>query len=179
MQSAKNLTLATLFAIIALSLLATPAANAQGLKVGIVNDEEIKKGYDAWNRAVEEFETERRAWDEEAQNMNTELQDMLTEYERQKLILSEEKRNEREATIRAKEESLRAFTSRVYGPGGTAEKKQEALMMPLLDNVSLAIQTVAETDGFDIIFTMQSGLGYIKPSFDVTEKVLDALADQE
>ncbi len=179
MINVKKLTLIALFAIMAIGVLGSSTVEAQTLKIGIVNDEDIKKGYEAWGRAVTEFETERKAWDEEAQTMNLDLQEMLSEYERQKLILSEEKRNEKEAAIRVKEESLRAFTSRIYGPGGAAEKKQELLMVPLLDKVSLAIQTIAEADGFDVIFTMQSGLGYIKPTYDVTQKVLDALEDLE
>lgn len=178
MQNAKVRVLTFLLTLLAVGLIAG-SLNAQALKIGIVNDEEIKAGYPAWERASQEFETERKAWDDEAQALQTELQEMVNEYERQKLILSEEKRAEKEAAIRAKEESLRAFSSQIYGPGGTAERKQEQLMFPLLENVNQAIQIVAETEGFDVIFTMQSGIGYIKPSYDVTQKVLDALEDLE
>ena len=178
MLNAKSRVL-TFFLIVLVVGLIAGSTNAQTIKIGIVNDEEIKTSYPAWQRAAQEFETERKAWDDEAQAMQVELQEMVNEYEKQKLILSEDKRAEKEATIRTKEESLRAFTSQIYGPGGTAERKQEQLMFPLLEAVNLAIQTVAETDGYDVIFTMQSGIGYIKPAYDVTEKVINALEDQE
>lgn len=160
-----------------LALLVLGAANvsAQALKIGFVKDDEIKAGYKAWVKAQQQWEIEKKAWDEEAQTKQTELEQMLDEYDKQKLILSDEKRREREAAIRTKKESLDAFTSSVYGPGGTAERKQEELITPLLQNVNKAIEAVALEGGYDVIFTMQSGLGYIKETYDVTAKVLEQL----
>ena len=170
----------TLFSLLLFAvILSAGSVSAQALKIGIVNDEEIKAGYPAWTRAAEEFDTQQKAWDEEARNMENELQEMMDDYDKQRLILSEDKRTEKEAAIRAKQESLRAYTAQIYGPGGTAEKQRDQLMIPLLDAVNKAITTVAEAEGYDVIFTMQSGLGYIKPSYDVTQKVLNALEDQE
>lgn len=170
----------TLFSLLLFAvILSAGSVNAQALKIGIVNDEEIKAGYPAWTRAAEEFDTQQKAWDEEARNMENELQEMMDDYDKQRLILSEDKRTEKEAAIKAKQESLRAYTAQIYGPGGTAEKQRDQLMIPLLDAVNKAITTVAEAEGYDVIFTMQSGLGYIKPSYDVTQKVLNALEDQE
>lgn len=171
----------TLFSLLLFAMILSvgSAANAQSLKIGIVNDEEIKAGYPAWARAAEEFDTQQKAWDEESRTMENELKEMMDDYDKQRLILSEDKRAEKEAAIKAKQESLRAYTAQVYGPGGTAERQRDQLMVPLLDAVNKAITTVAEAEGYDVIFTMQSGLGYIKPSYDVTEKVLNALEDQE
>ena len=49
------------------------------------------------------------------------------------------------------------------------------LISPLLERVNTAIQLVAEENGYDVVFTLQSGLGYIKPTLDVTDKVLEQL----
>lgn len=155
------------------------SASAQNLKLGFVNDDTIKQKYLAWQRAQEQWETERKAWDTEAQTRQTELQEMLTDYDKQRLILSDEKRKEREAAIRTKQDALDAYTKQIYGPGGTAERKQEELVGPLLENVNKAIEAVAVAENYDVIFTMQSGLGYIKESYDVTQKVLDALEKLE
>ena len=168
-----------LIAVMALGTISVENAKAQGLKIGIIDDEKIKAGYDAFARAQEEFDVEYKAWQEEARTMETDLQEMFDEYERQRLILSEEKRLEKEASIRVKQEALEGFTRQIFGPGGTAEKKMAQLQMPLQENVTRAMQIVAETEGFDVIFTMASGIGYIKPSYDVTEKVLSALEDLE
>lgn len=159
----------------ALFVLGAASVSAQTLKIGFVKDEEIKAGYKAWVKAQQQWEIEKKAWDEEAQTKQTELEQMLDEYDKQKLILSDEKRREREAAIRTKQESLDAFTRSVYGPAGTAERKQADLIQPLLTNVNKAIEAVALEGGYDVIFTMQSGLGFIKETYDVTAKVLEQL----
>ncbi|MBU0983219.1 MAG: OmpH family outer membrane protein, partial [candidate division Zixibacteria bacterium] len=137
-------------AAIAIILTAFPSgAQAQGFKVGYVNDELIKQGYKAWQRAEEQWNIEQKAWDDEALAKQTELQELIDEYEKQKLILSDEKKSEREAAINTKKEALDAFTRQVYGPGGTAERKQRQIIEPLLDNVTKAIETVAIENDYD------------------------------
>lgn len=155
------------------------AGQSQTIKMGFVNDEKIKEGYKAFLRAQEQWEVEKKAWDDEATAKQTELQTMLEDYDKQKLILSEEKRKEREAAIRAKKDALDAFTRQIYSPGGTAERKQQDLLGPLLETVTKAIEAVALEEGYDVVFTLQSGLGYIKESYDITTKVLDKLEKLE
>ena len=155
------------------------SVSAQVMKIGFVKDEVIKQGYTAWQKAQKDWELESKAWDDEAVEKQTELQELIDEYERQKLILSEEKKAEKEAAIRAKQEGLDAFTRQIYGPNGTAERKHGQLIGPLLENVTKAIEAVAIEGNYDVIFTLQSGLGYIKESFDMTDKVLEYLEELE
>lgn len=150
-------------------------AQAQATKMGFINDEKIKESYPEWVRAQEQMTIEMKAWDDEAASKQTELEELIQEYDKQKLILSEDKKKEREAAIRAKRDALDAYTRQIYGPNGSAEKKQMDLMAPLLDKVNQAIQLVAEEGGYDVVFTLQSGLGYIRPTYDVTDKVLEQL----
>lgn len=178
MRKVNVMAISLLSALLLLSFFAS-SLSAQGLKIGFVKDEVIKQGYTAWQKAQEAWELESKAWDDEAVEKQTELQELITEYERQKLILSEEKRAEKEAAIRAKQEGLDAFTRQVYGPNGTAERKHGQLIGPLLENVTKAIEAVAIEGNYDIIFTLQSGLGYIRESFDMTDKVLEYLEEIE
>lgn len=166
-------------AVAAISVMTAGTVSAQGFKVGFVKDDVIKTNYKAWQRAQQQWDTEKKAWDTEASTRQQELQDLMTEYDKQRLILSDEKKKEREAAIRAKQEALDAYTRQVYGPDGSAEKKQQELLGPLLQNVTKAIEAVATDGGYDVIFTDQSGLGYIKPTYDVTQKVLEYLEKLE
>jgi len=178
MRSVVNLML-TLLSLAPLFLVSGDRAQAQGVKIGFINDEKIKAAYPEWTRAQDQMNIEMKAWDDEAAAKQTELDDLMQEYDKQKLILSEDKKKEREAAIRAKKDALDAYTRQVYGPSGTAETKQMELIKPLLDKVNSAIQLVAEEGGYDVVFTLQSGLGYIKPSYDLTEKVLAKLETLE
>jgi outer membrane protein len=166
-------------ASVALAAWAGSEVSAQTTKIGFVQDEQIKSQYKAWQLAQEEWETEARAWEEEATAKQQELTDLQNDFERQKLILSDEKKREREAAISTKQQALDAFTRQVYGPSGTAERKQATLIQPLLEKISKAIEEVAIEGDYDVIFTLQSGLGYIKPTYDVTELVLKKLEEIE
>ncbi len=152
---------------------------SQGMKIGFIDDEKIKTAYKEWGRAQEQWALEQKAWTDEATAKETELAEMLDEYEKQKLILSDEKKKEREATIMAKRDALDAYTRQIFSPGGTAEQKQMELIGPLLDNVNTAIEMVALDENYDVVFTLQSGLGFIKDTYDITDKVLAQLEKLE
>jgi len=162
-------------ALIALAAAAS-TSSAQALKIGYIDDERIKLEYKDWQRAQDQWQVEQKAWDDAAQAKQTELEEMLADYDKQRLILSEEKKEERETAIRSKRDSLDLYTRQIYSPGGTAEKKQLELIGPLLENINKAIEATAIEGNYDMIFSLaQSGLGYIKPEFDVTDKVLEQL----
>ncbi len=152
--------------------------NAQELKIGFVKDSVIIAQYPAWLRAQEEWNVERNAWDEEALAKQEELQELEEEYEKQKLILSEEKKKERQAAINAKRDALDAYTRQVFGPDGTAERKYAQLVQPLVQNIQRAIDAVAIEENYDVIFTLQS-VAYFKAEYDVTDKVLRYLEEHE
>lgn len=168
-----NLLLCAL-SVLAVSILAEKIS-AQAAKIGFVRDEQIKKNYPAWVKAEEQWRAETKAWEDEALAKQDELELLKVEYEKQRLILSDEKKREKEASINAKQESLDAFTRQIYGPNGTAERKHAQLLDPLLESISKAIEAVAIEGDYDVIFTLQSGLGYIKEQYDVTDKIIKHL----
>jgi len=174
MKRIRRTLLLSALSIFAVSILAD-TISAQTAKIGFVRDELIKKGYPAWVKAEEQWRAETKAWEDEALAKQDELQLLKDEYEKQRLILSDEKKREKEAAISAKEESLDAFTRQIYGPNGTAERKHGQLLDPLLESISKAIEAVAIEGDYDVIFTLQSGLGYIKEQYDVTDKIVKHL----
>ena len=178
MKTLKTLFLGTI-CLLAVMAFVSDSVMAQGMKMGFVRDDRIKEEYKEWKRAQDQWDLESKAWEDEANTKQIELQELVAEYEKQKLILSEEKRNEKEALLRTKQEALDAFTRQIFGPNGKAERKQAELIEPLLEKASAAIEAVAIEGNFDVIFTLQSGLGYIKETYDVTDKVLEYLAKQE
>ena len=102
MRSIFNVLLVLATLLPALMLSSAPV-QAQNSKIGFINDDLIKESDPEWNRAQEQMNIEIKAWDDEALAKQTELEELAAEYEKQKLILSDEKRREREAAIRAKQ----------------------------------------------------------------------------
>lgn len=158
-----------------MTLVGASDAQAQNVKIGYVDDAKVLQNYEAWKRAEEQFQTDARAWDEEAQRMYQAYVDDSLDFERQRLILSAERKIERRAEIGAKRSATESFTKDIYGPNGQAERKKAGLTKPLVDNMNAAIVKVASDGNYDVIFN-SSGLAYINPAFDITDKVIEILA---
>jgi len=168
----------TAMAAIMIFAVLTTSGQAQTGKFGYVDSDRVFAEYKAWGQAQEEFNTMYKAWDDEAKEVQSELEDMLEEYDKQKLILSIDKKKEREAAIEAKKQSLDAFTREIFGPGGTAERKNDALVKPLIDKINAAIEQVATDGNYDFIFT-SSALAYSKKDYDATDKIIELLEEEE
>lgn len=170
--------LAVLLVAVAVSCMMVPTVSAQGMKLGYVKEDRIQQEYKAWQRAQEDWNLESKAWEDEALEKQQELQEIEEEYEKQKLILSDDKKREREAAINAKKEALDAYTRQVFGPNGTAERKNQDLLRPILENIQAAIEAVAIEGNYDLILTLQS-VAYIKEAYDITDEVLTRLEELE
>jgi outer membrane protein len=168
---------ATLLISVFLFYFGLPAVGiGQGVKYGYIDSDQIFAEYSEWINAQEEFNNEYKLWDDQAKEMQVELEELLDEYERQRLILSEDKKREREAAIETKRLALDAFTKRVFGPGGEAEKKNNALIKPLLERINTAIEQLATEGNYDFIFN-SSGLAYANKDYDITAKILEILEE--
>ena len=175
MGKKKGILLASLV-LFGLMLIAS-GSQAQLGKLGYVDSDKIFANYDGWVKAQEEFETEYKAWDNEAREMQQELTDLIDEFEKQKTILSPEKRREKEAAIDTKRNLLDSFTKQIFGPQGEAERRNATMVRPLLENINAAIEQVATDENYDFVFN-SDGLAYARKDFDITDKVLEALLEE-
>lgn len=167
--------LITIFGLtLALAIIFGSSVCAQ--KFGFIDSEKIQMNYKEWNTAQEQFNTELKAWEDEAAQMEQDLREMVTDYEKQKLVLSADKKLEREAAINAKDQALTAFTREISGPNGRAEKRMAELVKPLYDKIQASIEKLAIDDNYDFIFN-SAGLAYAKKDLDVTDKVIEILEE--
>ena len=163
-------------AVVALGALSGNAV-AQTAKIGYINEDKIMENYDAYLKAKEQYQAQHRAWESEYTRMqNAYVEDSL-EFQKQKLILSAERKLERQAEINAKRRAAESYGKDIFGPGGQAERENNKLMKPLIDNLTAAIAKVAQEGNYDIVFSAQS-LAYVNPALDLTQKVIDALAEE-
>lgn len=176
MNKCKAGIMVTALAIIICAVLSS-ASQAQVGKFGYIDSNRIFAEYKEWAKAQEEFNTQYKAWDDEAKEMQKEYEDMIDEYDKQKLILSAEKKKEREAAIEAKRQSLDAFTREIFGPGGSAERKNKTLVQPLVDKINAAIEQVATEGNYDFIYTSEA-LAYAKKDYDITDKIIELLEEE-
>lgn len=160
---------------VALLFAANPVA-AQ-LKIGYVDSQKLSESYKESQDAQKQLAEINKAWEEEARNMQRELQTKQDELESQALLLSDEKRKEKEADLQNLYLRFQQFQQEKWGPQGDAYKKQAELMKPVIDKINAAIKKIGTDEKFDYIFDVVGGnivhVGASQP--DLTEKVLAEL----
>jgi len=160
--------------LLGLAVAAIMGGTVMAQKAAFIDSEKIQSNYKEWVKAQEQFNAEYKAWEDEAAQMETDLRQMVDDYEKQKLILSAEKKMEREAAINAKDQALASFTKEISAPGGKAERRMNELVKPLYEKITAAIEKVAIDEDYDFVFN-SAGLAYAKKDLDITDKVIEIL----
>ena len=147
------------------------------VKIGYVDSNEIMNNFDEVRQVQAELEKEQRRLESEFNELVYSLDSLKQDYDRQRLLMSDTRRNEKENEILNKEKSVQKFQLDKFGPEGEIYKTQNQLLKPVLAKIDDAIQKVGNDRGYDFILDAMSGaLLYALDSHNLTEDVMDELA---
>jgi len=104
-----------------------------------------------------------------------EYQQQIQEIESQSLLLSPEKKAEKERLAQQKAIEIEKFKYEKLGPQGEIYKKQAELGQPVLDKINNVIKQIGESEGYDFVFDGATGLLWAKEEHNITQQVLDEL----
>ncbi|MAV59095.1 MAG: molecular chaperone Skp [Candidatus Marinimicrobia bacterium] len=147
---------------------------------------EMKLGYIDSNRIMSEFENvrdiqvelekEQRKLEAEYNGMISQLDSLKQVFEKQRLLMSENRRKEKENELINIERNIQEFQMKKFGPEGEIYRKQSQLLAPILEEVDAAIKVVAAQRGYDYVFDAVSGaIVYALEAHDLTDQVLKEL----
>ena len=146
------------------------------MKIGYVDVDKLLSELDEVRQVYIELEKEQRKIEVEFQNLQFELDSLFRNYEQQKMLMSEERRQKTETTIRNKQGELERFQMEKAGPQGELYRIQDQLMSPIYAKLDNAISLVGAENGYDYIINASSGtVVYLLPQYDVTQAVIDAI----
>ncbi len=146
------------------------------MKIGYVDVDKLLSELDEVRQVYIELEKEQRKIEVEFQNLQFELDSLYRNYEQQKMLMSEERRQKTETTIRNKQGELERFQMEKAGPQGELYRIQDQLMSPIYAKLDNAISMVGAENGYDYIINASSGMVvYSLPQYDVTQAVIDAI----
>ena len=147
------------------------------VKIGYVDSNEIMSNFEEVRQVQVNLEKEQRRLEGNLNNLVNRLDSLKHDYERQRLLMSEARRNEKENEIINMEKSVQKFQLDKFGPEGEIYKKQNQLLKPVLGKIDAAIQQVGRDRGYDYILDAMSGaLLYALDSHNLTEAVMDELS---
>ncbi len=164
----------TKFIILTLALASFALAD---VKIGYVDSNEIMTNFDEVRQVQADLEKEQRRLESEFNELVFGLDSLKQDYDRQRLLMSDTRRNEKENEIANKEKSVQKFQLDKFGPEGDIYRIQNELLKPVLAKIDVAIQKVGSERGYDFILDAMSGaLLYALDSHNLTEDVMDELA---
>ena len=143
-----------------------------------------KIGYIDSKRIIESMQESRDAksrldklvsdWQIDLTRQQDSLKSLKDDYDKKKLILTEQLRTQMENEIKALESSITDFKVKKFGESGEYFLKQSEYMKPVQDRVFKAIETVAKRENFDYVIDRNSDilLLYANEKFDLTDKVM-------
>jgi outer membrane protein len=146
-------------------------------KIGYVDSQAIMQKLPEGQDAQRQLDALVAQWQGEIKKMQDEWQQKYAEYDKKKLIMSDQTRAEAERELVTLEKKVTDYRNQKFGPNGEMFTKQNELLKPVQDRIFKAIQDVAVEENYDYVLD-KSGqilLLYANDKYDLTPQVLQKL----
>jgi len=146
-------------------------------KIGYVDSDAIMKQLPDYQDTQKKLDAIIKEWQEELARMERDWKTKYDDYDKRKLILTEQKRVDIEKDLVGMEDQISKYRQDKFGVKGELFQKQEEFMKPLQNRIFTAISQVAKENDYDFIFDRSGELLflYAKEQYDVTNLVLKKL----
>ena len=155
---------------------AQTAAVPAPVRVGFVDIQRVLARSSAGVAAREQLEKEKAAMQRQVDAQRGDIEKLRDELEKKGQLLSVDARREKQEQLERKVRDARRLVDDLQG---TLQKKEEALLAKVLQDVSGLIQKVSKDRGFGLVLERQrSSILYAAPESDLTDDVLRAYDDE-
>ncbi|MBT4478835.1 MAG: OmpH family outer membrane protein [Flavobacteriales bacterium] len=164
----------TLFLLIVI-LMTSIGTYAQ--KFAYVDSDYILSKMTEFAQAEEKIDDFSKEWQSEIELAYEEVEQMYRDYQSEQVLLTSEMKTKREEAIMEKEKSVQLLQQKYFGNNGDLYKKRQDLIKPIQDRIFDAIQQLAASNKYSIIFDASSDLImlYSNPDLDKSDKVLELM----
>ena len=145
-------------------------------KIRYINSQRILNEYPEAQEIQKKLDEIRAGYEDEYNKMLQDYDNLVKEIENQSLLLSPEKKAEKEKQAQELGMKIEKFRYEKLGPQGEFYKKNMELTQPLYDKIDQIIQKIGDEEGYDFILDVVQGVVlYAKPEYDITDKILEEL----
>src|SRR5215468_7754505 len=157
------------------ALAQAPAANTAS-RVGFVDIQRVLARSAAGVAAREQLEREKATMQKQVDGQRAELEKIRDELEKKGQLLSADARREKQELLERKVRDARRLVDDLQG---TLQKKEEAMLGKVLQDVGGLIQKVGKDRGFTIVLERQrSSVLYASADADLTDDVIRAFDEE-
>jgi outer membrane protein len=164
------------FLLLFFFILLTGLTNGQ-LKIGYVDSDSIMDKFPDAQDARQKLDAFIQDWQTELTKLETSWKNKYDDYEKRKLIMTDQTRAEMESELIKLEQQIGDYREKKFGTNGELFQKQDEIMKPIQNKVFTAIKDVAKDEDFDFVFDRSGDvmLLFAKDEYDVTALVLEKL----
>ena len=147
------------------------------LKIGYVDSDTIMENLPDAQDARQKLDVLIQEWQAELTKLENEWKTKYEDYEKRKLIMTDQTRSELEAELVKLEQQISEYREKKFGTNGELFQKQDEIMKPVQNKVFAAIQEVAGEEDLDFVFDRSGDimLLYAKEEHDLTARVIEKL----
>ncbi len=147
------------------------------LKIGYVDSDAIMDNLPDAQDAKQKLNSIVQDWQTELNKLQNEWKTKYDDYDKRKLIMTDQTRAETEAELVKLEQQVTDYREKKFGTNGELFQKQDELMKPVQNKVFNAIQDVAKDEDLDFVFDKSGDvlLLFAKDQYDITTQVMDKL----
>ena len=151
---------------------------ASAQKYAYINSDSILNSLPEFKSSMSKIEAKGKEYQKIIDDEFAQIEKMFNNYQLNKEFMSESSRRSREKEIIDREKKITEYQKTVFGQTGDMVKYQAEILEPLQKMVQDAVDRLAQTDGYDIIFDTANGGGnmiFKSPKLDKTKDVLKLL----
>lgn len=146
------------------------------MKIRYIDSQKILDSYPEFQETQKKLDELRKTYETEFTQMQQNAQKLYEEIQNQSLLLSPEKKAEKESELQNLATQLERYQYEKLGPQGELYRKNKELTDPIVNKINQVIRKVGEQEGYDYILDAVGGVVlFAKPDYDITDKVLEEL----
>jgi outer membrane protein len=147
-------------------------------KFGYIDTEFITSKMPEFQKVQTVLNEKTKTWLKEVADKQEAVAQLEKEFHLEELLLTDELRQQRLATIKVKDQEAKAYQEKVFGEEGELFKAKQNAMKPILDEISKALERVVRQKRLDFVFDKANdglALIYTNPIHDYSDYVLEEL----
>lgn len=156
-------------------LLWSLTGNAQ--RIALIDMEYILENIPAYQKANYELEQLSQQYQKAIEAKSQEAEFLYKTYQKTANTMSATQRSQKEEAIVAKEKEVMELRQKYFGNEGEMRKKEEALIIPIQNQIYEAVKQISMQKGYDIVIDRASAnsMIYASPKIDISNEILRKL----
>jgi outer membrane protein len=163
--------------ILIAAIICTFGFGVSAQKYAFVNTDYILANVPEYADAQSQLDELSIQWQKEIEVKFAEIDKMYKNFQNEAVLLPEDMKKKREDDIIKKEKEAKDLQKKRFGSDGDLFKKRQELVKPIQEKVYNAIEEIANSDNYAVVFDKSGNavLIFTNPKYDISEQVLDKL----